>query len=142
MATPFSDIYDSFLTKIDDTTILSLPTTNSEEIMMNWLISATTLFPKCKKDLNNFDKVTQQFSDDLNYTEIEILSTWMKYEYLDKKIYKETLLKQSISSKDYAMYSQANHLQQLINLKEITYREGNKKVMDYLYNNTDFGELG
>jgi hypothetical protein len=142
MATPFSDIYDSFLTKIDDTTLLSLPTEDLEDIMFNWLISSVTLFQKCTKNLSDYDKNLQQFNQDLDITEIEILSTWMKYNYLDKQVYKETLLKQSLSSKDYAMYSQANHLQQLINLKELTYREANKKVMDYLFNHTDFGDLG
>jgi pyruvate-formate lyase-activating enzyme len=142
MATPFSEVYDSFLTKIDDASLLSLTTENVESIMKNWLVSAITLFPKCKKDLNDIDEVLQQFNVDLNITEIEILSTWMKYSYLDKKVYRETLLKQSNSSKDNAMYSQANHLQQLINLKELTYREATKKVTDYMFNNTDFGDFG
>jgi hypothetical protein len=142
MATPFSEVYDSFLTKIDDASLLSLTTENVESIMKNWLVSAITLFPKCKKDLNDIDEVLQQFNVDLNITETEILSTWMKYSYLDKKVYRETLLKQSNSSKDNAMYSQANHLQQLINLKELTYREATKKVTDYMFNNTDFGDFG
>jgi hypothetical protein len=142
MATPFSEVYDSFLTKIDDVSLLTLTTVNLESMMKNWLISAITLFPKCKKDLSQNDKVIQEFTQDLNDTEIEILATWMKYSYLDKKVYRETLLKQSNSSKDNAMYSQANHLQQLINLKELTYREATKKVTDYLFNNTDFGDLG
>jgi hypothetical protein len=142
MTTPFCDIYDSFLTKIDDPDLINLLPDDMESIMMNWLKSAITLFPKCKKDLNDYDDVLQQFNQDLNLSEIEILSTWMKYEYLDKKIYRETLLEQSISTKDYAMYSQANHLQQLINLKDITYREATKKVTDYMFNNTDFGDFG
>jgi hypothetical protein len=142
MATPFSNIYDSFLTKIDDISLLSLTTENLESFMKNWLISSITLFPKCKKDLNDYDEVLQQFNVDLNIVETEILSTWMKYSYLDKKVYRETLLKQSNSSKDNAMYSQANHLQQLINLKELTYKEATKKVTDYMFNNTDFGDFG
>lgn len=115
---------------------------SAEEIMMNWLITAITLFPKCKKDLNSFDRTTQEFADDLSNTEIEILATWMKYSYLDKQVYKESLLKQSLSSKDYAMYSQANHLDKLITLKELTYREATKKVTDYMYNNANYGDLG
>lgn len=142
MATPFSDVYDSFLSKIDDTTLLSLSTQDLEDMMYNWLVTAITLFPKCKIDLNDSDKTLQQFNQDLSISEIEILSTWMKYSYLDKQVYKETLLKQSLSSKDYAMYSQANHLQQLMNLKEMTYKEANKKVIDYLYLNTYYGDLG
>jgi hypothetical protein len=142
MATPFSTVYDSFLTKIDDTSLLSLTTENLESMMKNWLFSAITLFPKCKKNLNDYDEVIQQFNVDLNLTEIEILSTWMKYSYLDKKVYRETLLKQRNSSKDDSSYSQANHLQQLINLKELTYREATKKATDYLFNNTDFGDFG
>jgi hypothetical protein len=142
MATPFSDVYDSFLTKIDDTSLLSLPQQDLEDIMFNWLISSMTLFPKCTKNLSDYDKVLKQFNQDLDIVEIEILSTWMKYNYLDKQVYKETLLKQSMSNSEYAMYSQANHLQQLINLKELSYREATKKVTDYLFNHTDFGELG
>lgn len=142
MATPFSSIYDSFLTKIDDPSLLSMAQVDLEDIMYNWLITAITHFKKCKKDITDFDSTNRTFNVDLDIFEQDILSEWMKYSYLDKKIYRENLLKQSLSNKDYAMYSQANHLKELLDLKEITYKEAVKKVTNYLYDNVDYSDLG
>lgn len=141
MATPFSDVYDSFLTKIDDPTLLSMAQDDLEDTMYNWLIFAITMFPKCKNNLQDMDMTNYQFNADLDIFEKEILATWMKYDYLDKFVFRRYQLAQAMSSKDYALYSQAQHLAQLLNLKEQTYREANKKMTDYLYNNLDYGTL-
>lgn len=139
MATPFSDVYDVFLTKIDDPTLLSMAQSDLEDTMMNWLTFSITMFPKCKNNLQDMDKTLYQFNSDLDIFEIEILATWMKYDYLDKFVFRRYQLAQGMSSKDYALYSQAQHLAQLQKLRESTYREANKKMTDYLYNNLDYG---
>lgn len=141
MATPFNTVFQRFLNKITDSDLASLPQTNIESIMSEYLQSSIVRFRKCKKDIKNFDLVAQQFNVDLSMEEIEILSLWMKFEWLDQQINRIELLRQSLSSKDYAMYSQANHLQALIGLRSITSNDVHSLMSYYSYDNNDLTEL-
>lgn len=139
MTTPFSDVFDQFLSKITDSQLLSIPQVDLEGIMTNYLKSSITRFRKCKQNLNDYDLVLQQFNITLTIDEIEILSNWMTYEYLNQNVLRIELLKQSLSSKDYAQYSQANHLDKLILLRHDIYMTTNQMITDYGY---DFGQIG
>lgn len=139
MATPFSDVYDVFLSKIDDPDLLSMSQTDLEDTMQVWLMSSITMFPKCKKNLQDFDLTLFQFNSDLDLFEKDILASWMKYDYLNKQVYRKYLLTQSMSTKDNAIYSQAQHLKSLSDLRSSTYEETMRKVNHYLYNNLDYG---
>jgi hypothetical protein len=141
MATPFDSIFQRFLNKVTDSQLASLPTENLESIMTEFLQSAIVRFRKCKQDLKNFDLNTQQFNADLTLEEIEILSLWMVYEWLNQQINRIELLKQSLSSKDYAMYSQANHLQALTSLRQITQNDVYTLMKYYSYDNNDLTGL-
>lgn len=138
MATPFSVLYQKFLNKITDYDLNSLPQVNLESIMFGFLESSIPRFRKCKNNLNDYDKTLQQFNSDLSIDEIEIMANWMKYQWLDQQVMRIELLKQSLSSKDFSMYSQANHLDKVTLLKEQIYVETNQMIVDYSY---DFGQL-
>lgn len=138
MATSFQIIFKRFLNKITDTDFVALPTENIDSILTEFLESSIARFQKCKKDINNFDSISQTFTDDLSSVEIEILADWMKYQWIEQQINREELLKQSLSSKDYSMYSQANHLDKMIVLKQNLYNEINQMITDYTY---DFGSI-
>lgn len=131
--TPFSDIFQRFFNKVTDSDLALLPQENLDSIMQQFLQSAIVRFQKCKKDVNNIDTVNQTFNVLLNSVEIEILANWMKYEWIDQQTNRIELLKQSLSSKDYAMYSQANHLDKLLTLKQQVYLENNQMIIDYSY---------
>ena len=136
--TPFDTIKKRFLNKITDPDLASLLPDTIDSILNEYLNSAIVRFQKCKKDINNFDSVLQQFADDLNQVEIEILANWMVYEWASQQVYRVELLRQSLSSKDYAMYSQANHLDKMLLLKQQLYIETNQMILDYSY---DFGSV-
>jgi hypothetical protein len=136
--TSFQAVFQRFLNKITDSDLASLPTQNVESIMSDFLQSSLVRFRKCKKDLNSFDLTTMTFNVDLTLDEIEILANWMKYEWLEQQINRIELLRQSLSSKDFAMYSQANHLDKMLLLKQQIYTETNQMITDYTY---DFGAL-
>lgn len=138
MATPFSSLFEAFLNKITDYDFVSLPTENVESIMTNYLKSSIVRFRKCQKDINDFDEDLQQFNIDLSLDEIEILTNWMKYYWIDQQINRVELYRQSLSSKDFAMYSQANHLDKMNMIRKELYLEINQMITDYSY---DFGEL-
>lgn len=141
MGTSFQTIFQRFLNKITDSNLASLLPDTLESIMTEYLQSAIVRFRKCKKNLQDFDLDLQQFNVDLSLEEIEILANWMRFEWLDQQINRIELLKQSLSSKDYAQYSQANHLNSLMNLREVT-ESGVYKLMNYYsYDNSDLSGL-
>lgn len=138
MSTSFEDVYQTFLNKITDSDLANLPTENLDSIMTNYLKSSIVRFRKCQKDLNQYDFTTMQFNVDLYLDEIEILANWMVYGWLDQQINRLELLRQSVSSKDFAMYSQAAHLDKMLTLKRNLYVETNQMITDYTY---DFGKV-
>jgi hypothetical protein len=133
MSTSFDVIFKRFWNKVTDTDLGTLPTQNLESILIEFLQSAIVRFQKCNQDINTYDTVAQTFNVNLTQVEIEILAEWMKYEWVDQQIEREELVEQSMSPKDYAMYSQANHLDKMILLKQNLYNEINQMITDYSY---------
>lgn len=139
--TPFSTVFQRFLNKVTDQNLASLPSENLESIMTDYLQSSVVRFRKCKQDIKNIDITNQQFNVNLTLEEIEILANWMVYEWTNQQVYKVELLRQSLSSKDYAMYSQANHLQALLSLRESTKKDVHSLMSYYSYDNSDLTGL-
>lgn len=119
MATPFSDVYDHFLSNITDYSLASLDDVTLENNMKKWLLNAIVNYPNATNDIANYDDVLNQFNVDLNNTEKVILGKLMTIEYINPFIVDETLLKQSLNSKDYRAFSPANHLKSLHEVKEV-----------------------
>jgi hypothetical protein len=141
MSTSFDTIKKRFFNKITDPDLASLLPDTIDSIVNEFLISATTRFQKCYKDINDYDLILQLFNVDLNQVEIEILASWMVYEWTNQHTMRAELLQQSMSSKDYAMYSQANHLDKMILLKQQLYVETNQMILDYTYDSGKIDEL-
>lgn len=117
MSTSYQSVYDVFLGKITDIDLVNLPTTVAESTMHGYLISAVAKFTHCKQDLTNRDDTTKQFNIVLTDLETEILATSMTGSWTDPYIKNIMLMKQSLSSKDFTSFSQANHLKELQDLK-------------------------
>ena len=141
MATPFSDVYERFLSKVNDYDYINLEQEDLEDILKGYLISAITMFRKCKKDLSDRDSETNQFNETLDDEEIEILALGILWNYLSPKIYTGELMKQSLSSKDYKLFSQANFLKELRQLRDDTKRDMNELLVSYSYSRNDLSDL-
>jgi hypothetical protein len=141
MSTSFDTVFQRFLNKVTDSDLASLLPDTIDSIMISFLQSAIVRFRKCKQNLEDYDLVLMQFNVDLSLTEIEILANWMRLEWLDQQVNRIELLRQSLSSKDYAMYSQANHLSSLISLREATFKDVLSLMKYYSYDNNDLSEL-
>lgn len=155
MGTPFSDIYQLFLSQIKIHDIAEVfskaakayESGNPEEIakadasiksiednMQYWLMSSIGHFGNCDKDLRNPDLELEQFEDALTIEEKNILAKYMVYAYLITHVITETNLKQSLNSKDYRTYSPANQLKALTSLRDSLYSEANTLQTKYSWN--------
>lgn len=127
MGTPFTELYESVLTKIKDYDFLNLEESQVYEVLSDYLRPAIASFRDCKQDLSQRDKT--QFKCRLTDTEIEILSNYMVIAYLDSNYIRVPLaLKQTLSSKDFNAFSPANQLEKLISMRE-TYRKDNETLL-------------
>jgi hypothetical protein len=131
--TSYSEIYQRFLNKISDYDFLNLSEEEVESIMKNYLKSAIVWFTSCRQDLSARDETLEQFNSTLTDEEIEILTTLMIPEWLKPRINTTENLKQHMSTKDFQMFSQANHLKELKDLKKDSVKEAQQLMSRYSY---------
>jgi hypothetical protein len=131
--TPYSTLYDSFLSKITDYDLISQFDDDLETIMHKYLIGACAEFTQCKQDLTNRDDTLAQFNVTLTDLEIKIISTIMINEWLNPLINNIMLLKQYLSSSDFKAYSQSAHLKEIQSLKYNNQDEVEKLIGRYSY---------
>lgn len=132
MATSYENIYSRFLPKITDYSYLNLTNEEINENLETFLKSSIIKFRYCDK-LSDRDETVKQFNKDLTEEEQEILSILMCVEFLTPKILTDDLLKQTLNSKDYRLYSQANHIKEIRTLRETFQKEANNLMILYTF---------
>lgn len=130
--TNLSEIYDTFLSKISDYSFFNLLPSEVEEELFSYFKSASAKFYKCKNDLSLTSDGTAVNSLLTPY-EIEILVHLMLVEYMKPVVLSSEVLRQSLSDKDFKIYSQANQLRELNLLYRLLQKESNKMITEYSY---------
>lgn len=141
MSTPYDVIDNSFLNKITDDLLLTMTDEQLEDLRDGYRVSASVKFKQCLK-LKDRDNELRQYNQTLTDEEVEIMANLMTLEWLKQRINSIELLKQSMSTKDYRMYSQANHLEVLLKLRKETSAEVDKLIVSYTYSQNDLNDLG
>ena len=141
MATLYSDIYNKFLTDIKDDSLLDFTVEERMEILDGLLKKSISRFKACQTDLldrteripatENTPAVEGQFNQDLTEEEMNILATIMRKYWLNDKIYNLELLQQKMTSKDWKLTSQAEHLLRLTVLAQELDKEISRMIVDY-----------
>ncbi|HHU80515.1 MAG TPA: hypothetical protein GXZ35_04180 [Acholeplasmataceae bacterium] len=139
MATPYKDIFVSFLGKISDPYLADMTDNDIDAQLLKYLNSSIPKFRKCKQDLSLKDE--SGFTETLTDEEVEILANLMVIEWLRPQINNLEILKQALSPKDFTLRSQANHLKELQSLKKDAQSEISKLLVDYSYNNNVLDDL-
>ena len=133
METKLEVVYDAFLQKITDYNFANnLTDEEVEEKLLGLLRTATRNFRKCKKDLS-FDDANIIFVSELNGIEIEILASLMVVEYLTAKVVSTEGLEQVLNDKDFKIYSQANQLSNVEQIRKNFRAMSTKLITEYLY---------
>ena len=127
MGTPFTELYESVLSKIKDYDFLNFEESDIYEILSDYLRPAIAAFNSCRQDLSQRNKV--KFKCKLTDDEIEILTNYMVIAYLDANYIRVPLaLKQTLSSKDFNAFSPANQLGKVMEVRE-TYRKDTETLV-------------
>lgn len=140
MATPYTEVYEYFLSKISDYSFLNLTDQELEDDLRIYLRTSIANFDTAKSDLSNRDELLKQFNDDLSDKEIDILSSLMVVAYLKPKLVTSETYKLAMSDNDYKIYSQANHIKELTSLYQSMKAEVDKMMTKFSYRNINLTE--
>lgn len=146
--TPFSKVYDSFLSKITDDMYMELTELDTFRMLQELLISAIPKFEFPRIDLTAYeetyinDQTTYQgvesdgkeviaiiydggyFCCPLTPEEINILATYMIVEWLGQQLASVENTRMKYSGSDFKFTSQANHMSKILTIKKDYEREG------------------
>ena len=146
--TPFSIVYDSFLSKITDDMYMELTELDTFRILQDLLLSALPKFEFPRKNLTDYEE--SYISDEGTYNgvesekkdvvvffykggcfntiltseEINIISAYMVVEWLGQQLASVENTRMKYSGSDFKFTSQANHMQKLLAIKKDYEREG------------------
>lgn len=146
--TPFSLVYDFFLSKIQDDLYLELTELDTYRLLQDLLLSAIPKFEFPRKQLDDYnlqdviDVGTYngvesnsedwelliygqgQFNVLLTDEEMNILATYMIVEWIGQQLASIENTRMKYSGTDFKFTSQANHMQKLVTVKKEYEREG------------------
>lgn len=151
--TPFSIVYDSFLSKITDDMYMELTELDTYRLLEELLISAIHKFEFPRVNLNDyelFDAINEEtyegkdsedeegnshkvvaiiyggghFKEWLTPEEINILAIYMIVEWLSQQLASVENTRMKYSGSDFKFTSQANHMQKILTMKKDYEREG------------------
>lgn len=146
--TPFSLVYDLFLSKIQDDLYLELTELDTHRLLQELLLAAIPKFEFPRKPLDDYE--TQdvvdvgkyngvesdfkdwdlliygqgQFNVLLTDEEMNILATYMIVEWIGQQLASIENTRMKYSGTDFKFTSQANHMQKLVTVKKEYEREG------------------
>lgn len=134
MATSYGVLYDSVLDKIKDYILADIEQDDVYSILHEYIRPAIVRFEDCDVDLTDRDEELGQFNVDLSDVEIEILSNYMVVEYLDANYIRiPSMLKSTLTSKDFATYSPANQLDKVKETRRLYMDENAQMMRNYSY---------
>lgn len=146
--TPFSLLYDNFLSKITSDMYMELDELQTYKLLHELMVNAIHKFEFPRKNINDYydeeiDEVeTYQgvesnnvevpcyifaggyFNIILTWEEINIITTYMIVEWLGQQLASVENTRMKYSGSDFKFTSQANHMQKLLALKRDYEREG------------------
>lgn len=140
MATDFSVVYGSFLSKVTDTDLSDMTEEDANSVMSDLLKQATVKFSEsCKKDLS--DVTTTGFVSDLDDYEIDILSELMVEAWYKPHVNYTDLLRNKLSTKDFTTFSPANLQKENRESYELAHKRARSMINEYSFRMNNIGDL-
>lgn len=140
--TPYTVLYDGVISRLKSYDFIKITEHEVQDILFDYIRPSIVRFKHCKQDLKNRDDNSKTFHIELTDEEIEILIRLMFIEYLSANyINVPSMLKSSLSSKDFNAFSPQAHLDKLIALRDTYKREVNQMISVYSYTNSRLFEV-
>lgn len=136
MNTLFSEIYERFLSQITEYDFIELEEEELEEELEPKLDLALSKLYQFK-DIE-LDKSNKAFTRELTSLEKTILAQGLMCEWLSTKVFNVQNMRNHMASKDFTIFSNANHLKELIALHTYAVNELNYQLGQYALINMKF----
>ena len=124
----FEDVIDMMLTLLDDYQIANI---TDEELKLETSIKVNMVISRTSFEELTFDMETEEFSRDLTILEATILSYGLLMMWLSPFINNREVLQTQLTSKEVTTFSNANRIQQGIQLYKLAKTEFYQLVIDY-----------
>lgn len=146
--TPFSKVYDSFLSKVTDDMYMELTELETFRMLQELLVSSIHWFEFPRVNINDYDEneiVDEEtysgvesenkpvkaiiysggyFNVPLTTEEINVLSTYMIVEWMDQQLASVENTRMKYSGSDFKFTSQANHMAKILTVQKDYERKG------------------
>ena len=130
--TLYSEIFDAALSKLKDYDLFDLSQEDCYTILLAYLRPACVKFRVCRQNLKNRCDTLQSFNIQLTDDEIEILANEVAREYISANYIKtQLLLKTALPSRDFSSFSNANHLDKLLDLHKTLKKDNEQLISQY-----------
>lgn len=140
MATEFSVIYGSFLSKVTDNDLADMTEAAANIVMSDLLQQAIVKFSEsCKKNLTDTDSTG--FLDDLDIYEVDILSELMVEAWYKPHLNFTELLRNKLSTKDFTTFSPANLQKENRESYELAHQRARSMINEYSFRMNNIGEM-
>lgn len=140
MATEFSVIYGSFLSKVTDNDLADMTEEAANIVMSDLLQQAIVKFSEsCKKNLADTDSIG--FVDDLDIYEVDILSELMVEAWYKPHLNFTELLRNKLSTKDFTTFSPANLQKENRESYELAHQRARSMINEYSFRMNNIGEM-
>ena len=120
MNTTFEEVFEYFLSKIREYDYMKL---DEEDLMTELTQKLKSAFAKADFKNVELDLLMNEFTRSLSTLEIESLSYWLVYEWITPRVNNVELFQYRLSSKDYDRFSEANHLKELMSVRNDAYTQ-------------------
>ncbi len=140
----YDTIYSSFLGEITDYSFVNRSEVESKEVMQEMLHkSVATPYVKHIFAKSSLDDSSNVFNYELRHSSDDeqsdndfvclLLGMWMSFQWTKDKVKSIENTAQFFGTKEQKFYSQANHLDELLKLKDDTYTEARKLISEHGY---------
>jgi hypothetical protein len=124
LGTPFSEVYDNFLSKITDDMYMELTVDETRNMLKELLKNSLYDFEFPRVNIFDYNEEISRFNNTLSSEEINILGTYMIVHWLDQQLATIDLVRMKYSGTDFKFTSQANHIGKLQSMKEAYLQRG------------------
>ena len=147
MSTPYDVFTGAFLSKISEFDLIQIELDERKEIVDGYLKRAISNFKKnCKYDLSSTaNDETREFSVDIDKGDIDelvdIISEGMVVQWLKPFLYRQELLENALTTRDFSTYSPANLLERVGSAHAQAQKNYTQMIREYSYNHGNLKDL-